>query len=661
MMKDLFSGSLGKLNNHGGSRIYTTPHTILVPPEYEVDIGTHGDFVSCSLDGRLWLFKDSLVILRWDSENNKLVFVQSISITETTFLARGIDWILTNRYIIFVKDEAPYYFYYQFSEPLTLSGYKDGIYCLLPKTANNYQLIDQYLFSREENKYYRIDYSFYYGDDYEYDVSFNNITLALFRNQLIGCYNLWFAKCFLIPTTLDVNNETIKFSLFFILFKDDYNSDLIMQDTNIYSFLPSESLTPEKYVIVDNRYSSTTCKNVKGNYIIFLNENNDYTVYDNNGKLYLDIFTNKMILIDKNFLSFRNNNKNKANGLSQWINPTDDKKFEGITENAIISKINDDILVTYPNEMYHRELLRNKQIPLTPYVYDGYRLSLGIKGKKISVNRLPSSEKNLELNLKEVKLITFEITDYNLEDYYGVNVTYDYIPPGRIEIVFVGFGVSWDENGNVLYAEEIPFMYVYDDRTIPSGKKYLRFGNPPYWSDTWWTGHEDSRFEETSGKYIINIKYYDKNDKKYVIKHVIYNIITNYQEEYEESYGLNKKWYPQTKQGTVKISEIADDIHFTVPDYIDTNSVTLNSQDLFIQAGEYNIWKNSQRYFYFYYRRQDFIYCVPQEQCTSANITDIFPIYENDNSNLFIFYFSDGSDMAIRAIFHKELIDNVQI
>ncbi|MBR1486669.1 MAG: hypothetical protein IJ597_05380 [Synergistaceae bacterium] len=76
MIKDLFSGSLGKLNNHGGSRIYTTPNTILVPPEYEIDIGAHGDFVSCSLDGRLWLFQKSrffhhLIVLRWDAEINK--------------------------------------------------------------------------------------------------------------------------------------------------------------------------------------------------------------------------------------------------------------------------------------------------------------------------------------------------------------------------------------------------------------------------------------------------------------------------------------------------------------------------------------------------------------------------------------------------------------
>lgn len=142
----------------------------------------------------------------------------------------------------------------------------------------------------------------------------------------------------------------------------------------------------------------------------------------------------------------------------------------------------------------------------------------------------------------------------------------------------------------------------------------------------------------------------------------MYDVLTNSQTNYEEKYGLVGEYYPQTKQGTVKIenTEITDDIYFTVPDYIDTNSITFNSQNFFIRAiTDRNFWVNNQRYFYFDFKGHDIIYCVPQEQCTSANITDIVSIYENDNSNLFIFHFSDNSDMAIRAIFHKELIDDV--
>ena len=100
MIKDLFSGSLGKLNNHGGSRIYTTPHTILVPPEYEIDIGEHGDFVSCSLDGRLWLFTNKIIALKWNEETGKMEFSTSRSFNNDVFIQRGIDWILTLKYII---------------------------------------------------------------------------------------------------------------------------------------------------------------------------------------------------------------------------------------------------------------------------------------------------------------------------------------------------------------------------------------------------------------------------------------------------------------------------------------------------------------------------------------------------------------------------------
>ena len=81
---------------------------------------TIDDFVSCSLDGRLWLFKKTktgtnlvLAVLRWDAENNKLIFAQSRIIRNSQFLARGLDWILTDIAIAFAQDEAPYMYYYQ--------------------------------------------------------------------------------------------------------------------------------------------------------------------------------------------------------------------------------------------------------------------------------------------------------------------------------------------------------------------------------------------------------------------------------------------------------------------------------------------------------------------------------------------------------------------
>ena len=58
-MKDLFVGPLGRANNHGESRMCAIPHTIGVEPEYDIetDVPSVAEFVTCSLDGRLWLFR----------------------------------------------------------------------------------------------------------------------------------------------------------------------------------------------------------------------------------------------------------------------------------------------------------------------------------------------------------------------------------------------------------------------------------------------------------------------------------------------------------------------------------------------------------------------------------------------------------------------------
>lgn len=113
-MKDLFSGSLGRVNNHGGARMYTTPHTIGVQPEYEVetDIPSVAEFVTCTLDGRIWVYRRSrryyIAVFRWDDVTEKLVFVSSIVLSNLNILGRGIDWILTDTMVIQASDNEPY-------------------------------------------------------------------------------------------------------------------------------------------------------------------------------------------------------------------------------------------------------------------------------------------------------------------------------------------------------------------------------------------------------------------------------------------------------------------------------------------------------------------------------------------------------------------------
>ena len=115
-MKDLFVGALGRVNNHGGSRIYTTPNTVKVEPEYFINVSYNiqGDLIAHSLDGRLWLYRRSrrlgVIALRWSKENSRLEYAaaKNFSNNDDVALACGLDWVLTNNNIFMASDSAPY-------------------------------------------------------------------------------------------------------------------------------------------------------------------------------------------------------------------------------------------------------------------------------------------------------------------------------------------------------------------------------------------------------------------------------------------------------------------------------------------------------------------------------------------------------------------------
>ncbi len=113
---NLFSGSLGKLQNIGGSRIYTTPNTVKVEPEYSITLPEEikGELIANSRDGKLWFYLDAQVLyavaLKWNKDTARLEFAAS-KITDNydeTVLACGLDWILTNKNIFMVADSSPY-------------------------------------------------------------------------------------------------------------------------------------------------------------------------------------------------------------------------------------------------------------------------------------------------------------------------------------------------------------------------------------------------------------------------------------------------------------------------------------------------------------------------------------------------------------------------
>ena len=108
--KNLFSGALGRIQNVGGSKFFTTPHTVNVKENYSINIGINSKCITCSLDGKLWLFENSIVALKFNNETKRLEFATSKNIETEKFITRGLDWILTNNSIYLVTDEEPYLF-----------------------------------------------------------------------------------------------------------------------------------------------------------------------------------------------------------------------------------------------------------------------------------------------------------------------------------------------------------------------------------------------------------------------------------------------------------------------------------------------------------------------------------------------------------------------
>ena len=270
-MKDLFSGSFGRLNNHGGSRMFTTPNTIYVPPEYEVktDVPNIAEFVTCSLDGRLWVWKRSkryyVAVFRWNENTQRLVFERTTVFRDLNIIGRGIDWILTDTMIILASDNDPYIltsnlfadsgtsFLYSMLrskempsgiDPITKAawglsdsnGNSEGYayfnrsallqsvnkhYSFLP-AVGDWNIIGNFLIRRLDNPLSKAHNSMlnirplipveFNGNNPAYGAGFDNdISLTCYNGELWGRGLYHFGRCYILPAVFDESGNPIEF------------------------------------------------------------------------------------------------------------------------------------------------------------------------------------------------------------------------------------------------------------------------------------------------------------------------------------------------------------------------------------------------------------------------------------------------------------------
>ena len=389
MMKDLFTGSLGKLNNHGGSKIYTTPNTIEVPPEYEIETNVPADyeFDRCSLDGKLWIYKrdNSLctTVLRWNKRDQRLEFVGNKFVDNENVVSVGIDWVLTDKSIIFALDEAPYFSYTNVEHDITSVK---SFYTILPP-HNGWQIIENFIFKKSHEvifyrlKYYNftsnnfievpnIEYIIYFQDCFylycEYKIGF---LFILFPEEISESNNEddeIFATAFL---------DSISYELYF-----SNNLELIIFGEELYAFYPSED---------DNNL----CKKPSGARLYSLNTRRWITYYGG-GAVFFDTFTNDgLILSDNAITTLPENKRIMADGLIYWVAPG--AEIKAVSSDYIVASFGNNALITFIGNYLYRVLLRDVKLYLSYDFNINKRFVLAEKNGIIKVNSIFSNEKTI--------------------------------------------------------------------------------------------------------------------------------------------------------------------------------------------------------------------------------------------------------------------------
>ena len=366
--KNLFVGPLGKLHNIGGAKAFTTPNTVAVPPDYSftTTIPFAEGLITNSLNGELWAFNRSdamlgFLALRWNNDTLKLEAATTEVLKSETILARGIDWIITNKTIIIASSQNPYIFtaplydtkisksfLYSYiranvanKDPFTneawgksySNGNSEGLgyfsknthllytpnshsmdqcYSLLPPVGD-WQIIENFLVRRPNSQLEKsynhmlnlrplIPLEIYRASPYYgtgYNLGHLGIQIIPHNGQLWGrgYYNI--GRVFILPAMIDENGEILEFYLYI---------------TSSYSCHPSStSINNDWYktkifslgeqsiygFLSDEQplLSASSCFAVKSAKIFMPNKNSWLTFSENNKKLFVDTANSRALLI----------------------------------------------------------------------------------------------------------------------------------------------------------------------------------------------------------------------------------------------------------------------------------------------------------------------------------------------------------------------------
>lgn len=438
-MKDLFFGALGRTDNHGGSRMFSTPNTVRIDPEYSIDININRNFVTCSLDGRLWAFGSGttyvLFAFTWNEETSQLEQIAYLNFRGERIIARGLDWLLTARTLIFISDDEPYintanlfegtgrFLFSILRSSITTQAWGIGnngnsegwgffnknnvagfeqCYSFL-SSAGDWYITPNFLVRKDFESSYNsmrllrplIPLEFNGTNTPSYGIGYNVGSIQLVRrnNAIFGRGATNIGRVFLLPAVFSEDGKPLEFYLYIspdYVFSRPNDDDwpnmpiIVSQNGSIYGF------ASEQIDSLNNSFCHSSDK-------FFDAVNNEWKDYY--GSIFFDCLNSSAAGIQDEGLTLFHDEitKLQCKALPQWIAPAG--SISCITDSLICCSGEKFMFATNIARQFSRNITDIKILPLSAVTYSAdnehIRLSLGETSgsrKNISVNHFTSPE-----------------------------------------------------------------------------------------------------------------------------------------------------------------------------------------------------------------------------------------------------------------------------
>lgn len=400
-----FNGALGKSLNLAGSKVFSIPHTINVPHQYSINTNIIGDFIASSLNGKLLLFKRSnrltFCALKWNLNTLHLEFAASIAKSGESFLARGLDWILTNKSFVWVLDDSP--FISAVSLPSTLSLEENfsihTCYSLLPHIGD-FQLIHNFLIRLDDNSpifnhiiplEFHDNFSFdsYTLINQDFSLDSSDYHIIFHNGELWGRGMFSFGQVFILPAVFNSNGSVQRYYLYFQNCNSTFNLANFSENNSIAPAFFGNSLYGFKY-----REHHNLCS-VSLDTRVFNPNSDDWILLSQfNGNIFADNFANRGLLLDSAEVILLHDNISHfdCNSLATWIAPAD--TVDALDEGIIFASDDISVFVNHSDSGFFREFMRNKVFPISTPNDSGYRFSFGLSKNNnrniLNVNQIHS-------------------------------------------------------------------------------------------------------------------------------------------------------------------------------------------------------------------------------------------------------------------------------